>query len=239
MSLRPTPFVVIFALVAASVLPANIAWAGTGTAATSGGSVTFEFPDVVLDGSGLCFDAPIAASATVKPNTEWYVDVEFRQPGTVPLSSTGRIRGVDSGSATGTIQICPTDGVGRMLVEGEFTTLEYDEPYTNAKAPISTDFTISKTPSEASISRIKISSSGTEVSGKVTTNSAKYGVVTTYGDVVVEYRAGGKGRWKPVGKAYTANKGFTVRTSKSVPARSDFRVRFLGNDFALPSQAMR
>jgi hypothetical protein len=226
-------------LVASAALSSNSAFAGTGTAATSGGQVSFEFPDVVLDGSGLCFEAPISASATVKPNTEWYVNVNFRQPGTVPLSSTGRIRGLNSGSATGTIQICPSDGVGRMLVEGEFTTLEYDEPYTNAKVPIATEFTISKTPSVATISRVKSGSSGTQVSGKVTTESAKYGVVTTYGDVVLEYRPGRQGRWKPLGKGYTAKEGFTVQSRSSVPVRSELRVRFLGNDFALASQAVR
>ena len=194
---------------------------------------------MVLDGSGLCFEAPISASATVKANTEWYVDVNFRQPGTVPLSSTGRIRGLNSGSSTGTIQICPSDGVGRMLVEGEFTTLEYDVPYTNAKVPIATEFTMSKTSSVVTISKVKSGSSGTQVSGKVTTESAKCGVVTTYGDVVLEYRSGGKGRWKPLGKGYTAKDGFTVQSSSSVPVRSGLRVRFLGNDFALASLAVR
>jgi len=98
------------------VAPPWVKQAGTGTSSTSGGQVTFEFPDVVLDGSGLCFEAPITATATVKPSTEWFVDVEFRKPGTVPLSSTGRINGFNSGTASGTIQVCPTDGTGRMLV---------------------------------------------------------------------------------------------------------------------------
>lgn len=227
------------AVVALTLVPATSAIAGTGTAATSGGSVTFTFPDVVLDGSGLCFDAPLSATATVKPGVEWFVDVRFRQPGTAPMSSSGRVMGSNSGSATGTIQVCPTDGTGRMLVEGEFTTLEFEPPYTNAEAPISTEFTIAKAASAVSIGAVKSTGSGTRLTGKVTTESATYGTVTTSGDVVAQFRAPGKRAWSKLGKGYAAKDGFTVTSSAKVPARSQIRVSFLGNDAVLPSTATR
>lgn len=234
-----TAFVAAFTVIGSSLLLASPASAGSGTSSTSAGQVTFEFPDVVLDGSGLCFDAPLSATATVKPNTQWFVDVTFRQPGTVPLSSSGRVSGNNSGSATGTIQICPSDGVGRMVVDGEFTTLEFDAPYTNAKSPITTEFTISKTPTVVTINKVRQSSAGTAVSGKVTAESAKFGVVTTYGDVIVQYRRGNKGAWKNLGKGYTAKAGFSVTSKTALAKGAQVRVIFKGNEFALPSEVVK
>lgn len=226
-------------MIGTSLLWASPASAGSGTSSTSAGQVTFDFPNVVLDGSGLCFEAPLTATATVKPNTQWFVDVTFRQPGTVPLSSSGRVSGSDSGSATGTIQICPSDGVGRMLVDGEFTTLEFDAPYTNAKSPITTEFTISKTPTVVTIGKVRRNSAGTVVSGKVTAESSKFGVVTTYGDVIVQFRNGSKGAWKNLGKGYTAKAGFSVTSKTALSKGSQVRVIFKGNDFALPSEIVK
>lgn len=234
-----TALIAACTLIGTSLFWASPASAGSGTSSTSAGQVTFDFPDVVLDGSGLCFEAPLTATATVKPNTQWFVDVTFRQPGTVPLSSSGRVSGSNSGSATGTIQICPSDGVGRMLVDGEFTTLEFDAPYTNAKSPITTEFIISKTPTVVTIGKVRQSSAGTVISGKVTAESSKFGVVTTYGDVIVQFRTGSKGAWKNLGKGYTAKAGFSVTSKTALSKGSQVRVKFKGNDFALPSEIVK
>jgi len=120
-----------------------------------------------------------------------------------------------------------------------FTTSENDPPYTYAKAPIATEMTISKAPSSVVVSSVKRSGSGTRVAGKVTTNSAKYGVVTTYGDVLVQYRASPRSPWRKLGKGYTSSDGFSVTSDARIPARAPVRVLFLGNDFALPSEGTR
>jgi len=223
----------------ATLIGSSAAWAGTATTSTSAGQATFTFPDVVLDGSGLCFEAPISATATVVPNTDWFVDVQFRLPGTAPLSSTGRVSGTNSGSATGQIQICPTDGVGKMIVEGEFTTFLNDPPYTNATTRFTSEVMITKAPTTTAISRIKLSVSSASISGKVMAESSQYGSVATSGDVKAEFRTPGSKKWVAMGKGYTSNSGFSVSVNKKLPKGTSFRATFLGNDHALGSSATK
>jgi len=187
-----------------------------------------SFPDVVLDGSGLCFETEISVDVVAPAEVFWGVEVEFRKPGTVPLSSTGRFSGEGSRSEVDQIQICPSDGIGEMLVEGEFTT------YGNAETsvPLTTTFVLSKTPATVRVNRAKYRKGMTRVTGKVTTESAQYGTVTTYGDVVAQYRLPKTKKWRKMGSSYANNDGFTIESTKRFPRGTKFRVVFKGNDFA-------
>jgi len=234
----PVRVTVIAILALAGLSSTQVAYAGTGSSSTSAGTVVVQFPDVVLDGSGLCFEAPISAEATVKPRTEWFVSVKFRAPGTVPLSSTGRLNLLNSGETKGTIQICPSDGVGRMIVDGEFTTLEFEEPYTNAEADFTTDFTISRAPTAIELKNIKITRGVTKITGKVTTESKKYGTVTTYGDIIVQYQRAGSKSWKVLAKVPTGREGFEATSAKALPRNTAVRILFSGNEFALSSSSV-
>lgn len=212
---------------------APTASAGTGATSTPDAQATLNFPDVTLDGSGLCFETEISVDVVAPADVFWAMDVQFRKPGTVPLSSTGRFSGEGSRRETDMLQICPTDGTGEMLVEGEFTTYGNVE----VSAPIATSFVLSKTPATVRMNPVKYSKGRTRVTGKVTTESAQYGTVTTYGDVVAQYQLPRTKRWRTLGESYTNNSGFTIEIGKRFPRGTKYRVLFEGNDFALTASS--
>lgn len=139
---------------------------------------------------------------------------------------------------TDSFYLCPSiDGAGKWLVTGEITLTDYvnDE---ERVVSVSTWFRVKKASTRMTITRIRPSQYGLDVTGKVTSFSVNYGTVGVPGEVMIQIRKGRK--WVDVGSGYANNRGvFTASLYERYPRSTTFRAVYPGDDATNPSKALK
>lgn len=231
------------ALVAASALivvgaPATSAATGSGSASTNLGSVSVSIGQIDMDGSGQCFDVEASLDVvTADPSTYWSLEFSVGPSGAVP-SSYGGADGRGSVKKDIEFQYCPAPYKPTSTFLGEIEFTEYrDEETLRSKADIRFDVSVVRAATQTTITSItRDSVNNAVVKGRLTTTSAKFGRVGVIATVDLLMQKGK--RWIKVGEGYTSDLGeFTAYPTKVVPRTANFRVDFVGSDFAAPSSS--
>ena len=216
------------ALVAGLAAPAM---AGTTTASTSLGTIAVSVPDQTWTSYG-CQDIPVTASVSGANggDVEWYTDLDARRAGSGSTNSSAYPSGYGNGSGRDSFFLCPFEGSGRYNVTGDVTFYEWDYPYAEASAPLSTSFTMSKMTSTATVSKIRKPRWGTMVIGTVKARSASLGSIGAQGPVVVKAKKPGK-RWARVDWTYPNDRGrYVVATYSKYPKGTKFKAIYRGDE---------
>ena len=229
------------AAVLVSGVPAASATTGGGSAtgSTSQGSYEISSARIDIDGSGLCFKAPMPIIITVADsNVEWQVEFTVAPPGVVP-AAFGFASGNGSTSQTISYNYCPNEYRPTNVVKGKVTFSTYGETEVSTSSDFTFTVTMARAPSQTTITKLTRGSAGEVlINGRVTTTSREYGRVgVMVGSLQVVMKSGKK--WIQVGEGVTINAAgdYTAYTTRVVPKNAIFRVDYIGGPANLPSKS--
>lgn len=219
--------------------------ASTPTSSSSGatalGTYDISSPRIALDASGECFSAEMDIDVQVSlPDTYWNATFTVGPAGAVPLTS-GFASGESSVSSAFEYTYCPTVFKPTNVVLGTIEFTHYgDIETTTAKSDFRFDVSVARAATQTTITKVSRDSLGNlTVTGRVTTNSTRYGRVGASG-VLYLYVKGPRKKWTRIGEGYV-NGGlgeYTIYPGQSFPRKkASFRVDFIGTDVTTPSKS--
>lgn len=214
------------ALVAGLAAPAT---AGTTTGSTGLGTATVSVPNQTWT-SYDCQHIPVTATVSgIRGwDVDWDIDLDARRVGNGSTNSSAWLYGNGNSSDRDSFYLCPFEGSGQYYVTGDVEFLDWDT-YSEASAPLSSSFTMSKMSTTATVKKIRQPRWGTKVIGTVKARSATLGSIGARGTVLVKAKKPGK-RWVTVDRTSANSRGrYVATTDTKYPKGTKFKAIYRGD----------
>lgn len=210
-------------LAGAAATPAS---AGTGSGNAGNWTVQVTVDDHTRTEHG-CEMVPVTVVTSGTPS-DWELDLDVRLRGSGSASSWIWTYGDGAGVFTDDFQVCPSfDPSGTYDITGSFEAGPSDN---RVKVPISTSYTLSRMPSQVSLSATG-EGGWTTFSGRATSQSATLGTIGSDGDGTVVIEALIDGSWTQVDYTWPDLVGaFSTSTYQSFRAGTRFRAVYEGSE---------